>query len=810
MGGLAILGELAVELGSERSAEGVLVKLSRLRPLGFERFSLALSIGEGLSVRHLDSQGKISEGRIPLAGSSFEQPIRSGRPYIANIIGKYSNYFDERGLAEEGFRSYACFPLVAGGEPLGALGVASNAEKAFGESEVAMLSLLAASVAGVLQGARIAERLRKAELISNALFEAGGMVVIADASMRIVGANREAEVLTGYSAEELMRLDLAALFPGIERDRLLGGGVLKLKRKSGELRLVEARASAISDGSAIFFAGSDVTEKMLFESSYRDVVESMHDVVFTINGRGEFTAVNSEAESVLGRPRESLMGSPLSSIVHEQDYRPLGEALHSLSPNSPILRSLELRLLTAKGEPRWFELNGRGYHDASGELIKFTGVLRDIDERKRVAEYEQIVGSVISNSSEPVLSTDTMGVVRFWNRGAELVFGWTREEMVGRSVRELYPEDRKGELDALVRTLNEHGSAPMLETIRLKKGGEPIVVQVLASAIRDSEGKVIGYLEMMRDMTSVKQAEEAERAKRKLEERNRQLQQLNQMKSEFVSNVSHELRTPLTSIQGYSSLLLAGELGKMDDRQREYVEIINSETARLAKLINDLLDISRMERGKFRLSPRLFDPREFVESCSCSSLAEKKGLYVKWNISDDVQQVFCDSARISQVLINLISNAIKFTEKGGVTINIWRKSRGYVQIDVEDTGIGISEEDQKKLFKPFYQAPRPDGQKREGSGLGLAISKEIVRLHGGKIWVESKLGEGTKFSFTLPTGPKRRKKQADRSVEQLQAQNGGKPIEQPAQIGGSQRRCNQRPCKLEQAARSLQCLTPTS
>ena len=167
-----------------------------------------------------------------------------------------------------------------------------------------------------------------------------------------------------------------------------------------------------------------------------------------------------------------------------------------------------------------------------------------------------------------------------------------------------------------------------------------------------------------------------------------------------------------------------------------------------------MLDLSKMESKKFKLEMRFFDPRTLVEQCSCESMAQEKGLYVRWNFAPDVAEVYGDPAKIAQVLINLVSNAIKFTNKGGVTVHVENKSRTFVQFDVTDTGAGIPEEEQARLFRRFSQLSA--GTKRKGgTGLGLAIAKEIVKLHGGKIWAKSEPGRGSTFSFKLRRVPPR-------------------------------------------------------
>jgi len=713
-----------------------------------------LAVFNGSSARIYEPGGAQKE--IPLTGSSLEA-VRSGNVYVDNGIGRYSSYFDERTLAEEGFTAYLCAPLKDGDRNAGALCLARR-DGGFGPGDISGATALAGVLSLALSRLELARQASEAQGIASVLLQrSASFVLLAKADTgEIMDANTGAEMVSGYSLPELKQLRLAQLFYSDLAKEKQESGLFRLVRKNGSERIMELRINAVKQGNLnlLVITGSDATERIVSENDYKDVVESISDIVFTINSDGEITAINDEVERALGRKKDSLVGAPLGGIVYERDYKVLGEALHA----ERDIKGVELRLLTGSNEQRWFELNGRCYRDSAGNLIKMTGVLRDIHERKKASEYASLVTNVTEQSSDAIIMMDTMGVIRFWNKGAEKLFGYSKGEMENRTAYELYPDEKKGELDRLISMLNSSGKVVDYETERLRKGGEPVPVRVSASVIKNEEGRVEGYVEIIKDLTAQKRMEEAEKRQRALEERNRYLRELDKEKSAFVSSVSHELRTPLTNIHGYSALLAEEDSGRLTEEQRSYISIIRSETERLTKLINDLLDQSRMERGKFKINPVFFDLRDLVEKCSCSAAAERKGLYVRWEFADDVPKVYGDPARIAQVLLNLISNAIKFTEKGGVTIKVWRKSRSFVQVDVIDTGPGISEEDQKRLFKPFSQLPQPDGHKRSGSGLGLAISKGIIKLHGGQIGVSSKLGSGSRFWFTLRTQPSRSSK----------------------------------------------------
>jgi signal transduction histidine kinase len=262
--------------------------------------------------------------------------------------------------------------------------------------------------------------------------------------------------------------------------------------------------------------------------------------------------------------------------------------------------------------------------------------------------------------------------------------------------------------------------------------------------------KIIGFIGTMRNIDEKKRAEDKTEQKRKeLEEQNKKLRTQEELKSKFVSNVSHDLRTPLTSIQGYSELLSSKVLGELNKEQIEASSVIHNEALRLGKLINDLLDASRIDAGAMVLHKKPFFISSLEEKCACRPLAYSKGLTVIWNTPDSIGEVYADPDRINQVLMNLVSNAIKYTERGSITVNSFKKDKKFIQIDVIDTGEGIQKRELDKIFERFYRV-KDKGAKKEGTGLGLSIAKDIIELHEGELKVESVVSKGSKFSFTLP------------------------------------------------------------
>jgi signal transduction histidine kinase len=232
---------------------------------------------------------------------------------------------------------------------------------------------------------------------------------------------------------------------------------------------------------------------------------------------------------------------------------------------------------------------------------------------------------------------------------------------------------------------------------------------------------------------------------------NAELQRANQHKAEFLANMSHELRTPLNSILGFSQLLLEGDGGVLTRDQGQDVEIIRQNGQHLLSLINDLLDISKLEAGKAQLHRGEVEVEPLILECveSVGSLAKTKALELSYNVAEDVGRVFADGPKLKQVLLNLLGNAIKFTESGGVRVTAERQGAELI-ISVRDTGIGVPPEDSERIFESFTQGKSGVSGKYQGTGLGLAICRRLVEMHGGRIWVKSTPGQGSTFTFSIP------------------------------------------------------------
>jgi PAS domain S-box-containing protein len=377
-------------------------------------------------------------------------------------------------------------------------------------------------------------------------------------------------------------------------------------------------------------------------------------------------------------------------------------------------------------------------------LVAFSSQLGSALENAQL--YDEVnkekayIENLVDNAGDAIISTDVEDRILTWNHGAEIIFGYSKEETVGQSLTILLPSHRAGELEEIRDKVRITGVIRNLEVRRIRKDGIIIEASLAVSPIRDKDDNVIGFLHLARDVTEKKRYEQ-------------RLKELDKMKSAFVSNVSHELRTPLTAIKASADNMLDRLIGDLNGKQVGYLTRIKSNSDRLARLINDLLDLSTIEAGKIDLRPTKLPLVTLVREAaeSLMPMAAEKLINLTVMSADPGVIAWADRDKVIQVLMNLIGNALKFAPtRGKVTIAVARNSAAWMQISVTDTGPGIPAEEVNKVFGRFYQIGQAGTQKTQGTGLGLAISKALVEMHGGKIWVESEAGKGSTFFFTLP------------------------------------------------------------
>lgn len=409
------------------------------------------------------------------------------------------------------------------------------------------------------------------------------------------------------------------------------------------------------------------------------------------------------------------------------------------------------------------------------KVIERTQKLNDeITEHKiakqSLTETKKLLESILDNSQAVIYLKDLDGHFLMVNSEFEKLLQINRENIIGKTDHDFFPKDladnfRKND-ELIINT-----KVPLeSEEIALKNGSFHTYIS-LKFPIWDAYGSVIGTGGVSTDITERKKAEEAlrkheEKLEKLVQERTALLtaktdelvvakeraEAADRLKSAFLSTMSHELRTPLNSIIGFTGFVLEGLSGPLTNEQKRQLEIVKTSAYHLLSLINDVLDLSKIEAGYLKVEVSQFEMRRSIEKVveTVSPLAEKKGLMIKTDISPEVRNLMSDQRRVEQILFNLLSNAIKFTEKGEVKVEC-NVVNDQVIIRIIDTGIGVKPENIERLFKPFLQLEDGTSRRFEGTGLGLSICKRLVEALGGKIWVESELGKGSIFTFTLQT-----------------------------------------------------------
>jgi two-component system CheB/CheR fusion protein len=396
--------------------------------------------------------------------------------------------------------------------------------------------------------------------------------------------------------------------------------------------------------------------------------------------------------------------------------------------------------------------------DGDGKMIAAVATLFDITEQRRAAEQlresEQGLQLLIDSALDyAIFMIDLDGCVISWNRGAERLLGWTEEEAIGRSAALIFtPEDRvAGVPEKELETARSHGRA-VDERVHQRKNGERFWASGMLMAVYDDKGTLCRYAKIIRDETDRKRAEEdLQRALDEAERVRASAESANRAKDEFISTISHELRTPLNTIRLWARMLGSERLPEPD--RIEGVRMIDRSAEAQQHLIDDLLDVSRMSSGQLRLNLHLTRLAEVVRSAieSVRPSADVRKVQIVSALSDEVGVVRADPERIQQVLLNLISNALKFTPGGGrIDVQLTRSGDDVIMI-VKDTGIGIRAEFLPHVFERFRQAEIVATRQHGGLGLGLAIAKQLVELHGGTIVAHSEgEGKGATFTATLP------------------------------------------------------------
>jgi len=490
---------------------------------------------------------------------------------------------------------------------------------------------------------------------------------------------------------------------------------------------------------------------------YQLLVESVQDyAIFALDPAGNVLSWNAGARRLKGYTREEIVGRNFSTFYPPEDLA-AGKPAWELEVAARDGRVEDEGWRVRKDGTRfWANVVITALRDASGRLVGFAKVTRDLTDRRAAEQAlrrseERLRLLVTSVKDYAIFMLDPDGYVTSWNEGAQRIKQYTEQEIVGRHFSLFYPPEGQAKPARLLEAARRDGRVED-EGWRVRKDGTRFWADVVITALWDERGELVGFAKVTRDLTDRREAElrSIEAARRAAE-----AEAANVAKSEFLAAMSHELRTPLNAIGGYVDLLEMGIGGPVTEAQREYLSKIQRSQRHLLGIISDLLNFSRIEAGQIEYQRVPVPLRQSIDAIvsMLEQQAGEKGIALSLGDCPQGLAALGDAARIDQIILNLCSNALKFTPAGG-RVEVTCQDRGeQVAVRVTDTGVGIAPEQTERIFEPFVQLGRDLTSAQEGTGLGLAISRDLARGMGGNLGVESTLGVGSTFTLTLPSAP---------------------------------------------------------
>jgi PAS domain S-box-containing protein len=627
-----------------------------------------------------------------------------------------------------------------------------------------------ASARDITDRVRLEERLREQQNYLRGLIESSvdGLVTV-DPTGFITDVNDQMCRMTGYSREELIGSVFKQYFTepdqadfGVKRT-LTEGTVtnyeLVLRSKAGRKATVSFNASIFKtpDGQVqgIFASARDISEQarlqfqLAEQQAYnRSLIEASADALFAIAPDGTITDVNEEATRLTGYSRKHLINSRFSEYFTEPERARAG-VQQTLAEKRVI--SYELVLITRYGRKITVSFNAGVFTDTAGKALGILAAARDITAQKelekQLRDSQFYTRSLIESNIDALMTTDPLGIITDVNQQMESLTGCTREELIKTPFKNYFTD--AGRAEEGIRVVLRDGRVTNYELTARSKTGRETVVSYNATTFNDQGGKLQGVFAAARDVTERKRFEQT------LQEKNIELENASLAKDRFLASMSHELRTPLNAIIGFTGTLLMKLPGPLTDEQDKQLHTIQASSRHLLSLINDLLDLAKIESGRVELRLEEVTCQSVIEEVRSTlrNLAENKNLKFEVEVPKHDVIVQTDRRSLTQILINLTNNAIKFTERGMVRLELHqRRENGepYAEICVIDTGLGIRKEDQPRLFQAFMQVDSSTTRAYEGTGLGLHVSQKLASMIGGRISFDSEFGKGSKFTVQLP------------------------------------------------------------
>lgn len=600
-----------------------------------------------------------------------------------------------------------------------------------------------------------------------------GILYCYDEQGRFLRWNRSFEVASGYSADQITRMHPLDFFS--ERDRPLlerriaevfasGGSAIEAdfiaRDGTATPYLFTGRRVVLEGKPCLVGVGIDISERKraqdrLAESErrYRELVEHANSIILRWNADGRITLLNEYGQRFFGFSADEILGRHVIGTIvptTESGGRDLRRLIEDICSAPESYEQSVNENMLRNGDRVWIAWTNRIIRDAEGRLVEFLSIGTDITARRRAEEAQRAsearYRTLFEYAPDGILIADPASRYLDANPSICRMLGYARHELIGKLPVDILPP---AELRRVAGTLSEirDVGAHNQEWTFLRKDGSTFPADVIAAGTPD--GNLIA---VVRDVTERKAAD-AEREKR------HRAEAADRIKSAFLATMSHELRTPLNSIIGFTGIMLQGLAGPVNPEQHKQLDMVRRSARHLLALVNDVLDISKIEAGQLDVAREPFDLGRSVAKvvASVAPQAEAKGLALVSEVAADLGTILGDERRVEQILLNLLGNAIKFTERGQVSVIAELADAPHpeaggpvVRIRVADTGPGIRTEDLASLFQPFRQLDVGMARRHDGTGLGLAICRRLASLMGGDVVAESEWGVGSVFTVTLP------------------------------------------------------------
>jgi PAS domain S-box-containing protein len=541
---------------------------------------------------------------------------------------------------------------------------------------------------------------------------------------------------------------------------------LEFVRKGGGTVWTECRASLFRDDEGrplgLMAVARDISDRKQMEQAlrqnayrYRLLTEATTDCIWEIDAQGVYTYVSPNCREMLGYEPEEVLGKTPFDFTPPEEAEDLAAVFWEIAARRAELVALENTVVARNGERHVVESSAIPLFDEAGQFQGYCGYDRDITQRKRAEQSRQRSESrfraMTESTNDLVWEIDTASVFTFVGPKVRESLGYEPEEIIGRTLFEFMPPEEARRIEAWFAGIAQQ-RLPFVseENVLLHKNGSRVVMEISGIPFFDADGTFLGYQGCDRDITDRRRAEEElQRAKEAAEAATR-------AKSEFLANMSHEIRTPMTAILGFAELLSSS---LRNSEAAEAALTIQRNGRYLMDIIDDILDLSKIEAGRMTLERTSCSPAavvtEILSLMRVRAAAKNLPLEVEW-IGPIPETIHSDPIRLRQILINLVGNAIKFTETGSVRITgrltMTGNGQAAMRFDIADTGIGISAEQMERLFSPFTQGDSSTSRRFGGTGLGLAISKRLAEMLGGDIAVASTLGVGSTFTLNIDAG----------------------------------------------------------